>query len=107
MAASDLSVLLDMGFEEERAQMAVKQTGGCKLCCYLHSKRYVILTHLLVQGALQWLEDQQSKQKIMKMIQMNYHLIFWKAKWQSHWSVMSVERSSGVMHKQSSMPQRR
>jgi hypothetical protein len=28
MAASDLSVLIDMGFEEERAQLAVKQTGG-------------------------------------------------------------------------------
>lgn len=42
MAASDLSVLIDMGFEEERAQLAVKQTGG-------------------LQGALQWLEDNQDK----------------------------------------------
>ncbi|KAH8821155.1 ubiquitin-related domain-containing protein [Xylogone sp. PMI_703] len=42
MAASDLSVLLDMGFEKERAEMAVKQTGG-------------------LQGALQWLEDNQDK----------------------------------------------
>jgi hypothetical protein len=30
MAASDLSVLLDMGFEKERAEIAVKKTGGCK-----------------------------------------------------------------------------
>lgn len=30
MTASDLSVLLDMGFEEERARLAVKQTGGCR-----------------------------------------------------------------------------
>jgi hypothetical protein len=30
MAASDLSVLLDMGFENERAEIAVKKTGGCK-----------------------------------------------------------------------------
>ncbi|KAF4625110.1 hypothetical protein G7Y89_g13060 [Cudoniella acicularis] len=42
MAASDLSVLLDMGFEKERAELAVKKTGG-------------------LQGALQWLEDNQDK----------------------------------------------
>ncbi|RFU25322.1 hypothetical protein B7463_g11015, partial [Scytalidium lignicola] len=39
---SDLNVLLDMGFEKERAEIAVKQTGG-------------------LQGALQWLEDNQDK----------------------------------------------
>ncbi|KAG9230580.1 ubiquitin-related domain-containing protein [Amylocarpus encephaloides] len=42
MAPSDLSVLLDMGFEKERAELAVKKTGG-------------------IQGALQWLEDNQDK----------------------------------------------
>lgn len=42
MATSDLSVLLDMGFEKERAEIAVKKTGG-------------------LQGALQWLEDNQDK----------------------------------------------
>lgn len=63
MAASDLSVLLDMGFEEERAQLAVKQTGGCKFffqmyhcVCRVHT-----LITLSVQGALQWLEDNQDK----------------------------------------------
>ena len=28
MTQSDLSVLLDMGFEKERAEMSVKQSGG-------------------------------------------------------------------------------
>lgn len=30
MASSDLSVLCDMGFEKERAELAVKKSGGCK-----------------------------------------------------------------------------
>jgi hypothetical protein len=28
--AGDLEVLIDMGFEKARADMAVKKTGGCK-----------------------------------------------------------------------------
>ncbi|RGP64804.1 hypothetical protein FSPOR_7740 [Fusarium sporotrichioides] len=40
--ASDLDTLLDMGFDKERAEIAVKKTGG-------------------LQGALQWLEDNQDK----------------------------------------------
>ncbi|PHH88170.1 hypothetical protein CDD83_7888 [Cordyceps sp. RAO-2017] len=39
---SDLEQLLDMGFEKARAELAVKKTGG-------------------LQGALQWLEDNQDK----------------------------------------------
>ncbi|KAF4582245.1 UBA/TS-N domain containing protein [Ophiocordyceps camponoti-floridani] len=39
---SDLDQLLDMGFEKVRAEMAVKKSGG-------------------LQGALQWLEDNQEK----------------------------------------------
>ena len=31
MASSDLEVLVDMGFERERAEMAVKRSGGCRL----------------------------------------------------------------------------
>ncbi|KAI9813887.1 MAG: hypothetical protein M1826_002374 [Phylliscum demangeonii] len=42
MASSDYDVLLDMGFEPERAKMAVKETGG-------------------LQGALEWLEKYQDK----------------------------------------------
>ncbi|KAI9829003.1 MAG: hypothetical protein M1832_000026 [Thelocarpon impressellum] len=42
MASSDLSVLLDMGFEKERAELAVKKSGG-------------------LQGALEWLEVNQDK----------------------------------------------
>lgn len=29
--ASDLDQLVEMGFDNERAQLAVSQTGGCKL----------------------------------------------------------------------------
>jgi UBA/TS-N domain len=29
MASTDLEQLLDMGFEKQRAEMAVKSTGGC------------------------------------------------------------------------------
>ncbi|KAI9163010.1 UBX domain-containing protein [Paramyrothecium foliicola] len=39
---SDLEQLLDMGFDQARAEIAVKRTGG-------------------LQGALQWLEDNQDK----------------------------------------------
>ncbi|KAL5612231.1 hypothetical protein BROUX41_000229 [Berkeleyomyces rouxiae] len=42
MVQSDLNVLLDMGFEKERAEIAVNKSGG-------------------LQGALQWLEDNQDK----------------------------------------------
>jgi len=40
--ASDLEVLLDMGFEKARAELAVKKSGG-------------------LQGALAWLEETQDK----------------------------------------------
>jgi hypothetical protein len=30
MAISDLDQLLDMGFDKERAEIAVKKSGGCK-----------------------------------------------------------------------------
>jgi len=42
MAQTDIAVLLDMGFDKERAEIAVKKSGG-------------------LQGALQWLEDNQDK----------------------------------------------
>ena len=63
MAASDLSVLLDMGFEEERAKMAVKQTGGCKFLFHILNRICQIhtLSSHLVQGALEWLEENQDK----------------------------------------------
>lgn len=35
MASSDLDVLVDMGFDKERADMAVKKTGGRKFA-YIH-----------------------------------------------------------------------
>ncbi|KAI9829770.1 MAG: hypothetical protein M1819_006007 [Sarea resinae] len=42
MASTDLAVLLDMGFEKERAELAVRKSGG-------------------LQGALEWLEANQDK----------------------------------------------
>lgn len=30
MAATDLEQLIEMGFEKERAELAVKNTGGCQ-----------------------------------------------------------------------------
>ncbi|KAK0619256.1 ubiquitin-related domain-containing protein [Immersiella caudata] len=42
MGQSDLEVLLDMGFDKARAELAVKKTGG-------------------LQGALNWLEETQDK----------------------------------------------
>jgi hypothetical protein len=30
MAASDLDQLVMMGFDKERSEMAIKETGGCK-----------------------------------------------------------------------------
>ncbi|OIW23464.1 hypothetical protein CONLIGDRAFT_649498 [Coniochaeta ligniaria NRRL 30616] len=42
MAQSDLELLLEMGFEKARAELAVKKTGG-------------------LQGALTWLEENQDK----------------------------------------------
>ncbi|KAI9843882.1 MAG: hypothetical protein M1837_006035 [Sclerophora amabilis] len=42
MGSSDLDTLLEMGFEKERAEIAVKKSGG-------------------IQGALEWLETNQDK----------------------------------------------
>ena len=33
--ASDLDTLIDMGFEKQRAEMAVRKTGGCMLLMFL------------------------------------------------------------------------
>jgi hypothetical protein len=33
MGQSDLEVLLDMGFDKARAELAVKKTGGCQFLC--------------------------------------------------------------------------
>jgi len=67
MASSDLSVLVDMGFEKERAELAVKKTGGCECTHLIFLDLVVLHSEVLlsdpspVQGALQWLEDNQDK----------------------------------------------
>jgi UBX domain-containing protein 1/4 len=65
MAPSDLNVLLDMGFERERAELAVKKSGGRETP---HSRYIALLsspsntyTRAAVQGALEWLEAHQDK----------------------------------------------
>ncbi len=66
MASSDLDVLVDMGFDKERADMAVKKTGGRKFV-HIHTlplsfKKTPFTDYQpIVQGALQWLEDNQDK----------------------------------------------
>jgi hypothetical protein len=42
MATSDLNMLIDMGFDSERAEIAIKKSGG-------------------LQGAIDWLEQNQDK----------------------------------------------
>ena len=57
MAQSDLDTLLEMGFDKERAELAVKESGGCK-SSLKHTNPSL---HTKVQGALEWLENNQDK----------------------------------------------
>lgn len=59
--ASDLEALIDMGFEKARAELAVKKTGGRTYIDLPLCADNGPLTRLAVQGALQWLEDNQDK----------------------------------------------
>lgn len=60
MAPSDLEQLLDMGFEKERAEIAVKKAGGSRL--FAPPRRSFPKTNLsTVQGALEWLEANEEK----------------------------------------------
>lgn len=68
MVSSDLEALVEMGFEEERAEIALKKSGGCMLfsgqssalMSYLMPNRQS-LTSYQVQGAIDWLEQNQDK----------------------------------------------
>jgi predicted RNA-binding Zn-ribbon protein involved in translation (DUF1610 family) len=60
MTKSDLDLLLEMGFEKARAELAVKKTGGCK--SLINPRQPMQLAHTnTVQGALTWLEENQDK----------------------------------------------
>lgn len=59
MGQTDLEVLLDMGFEKARAELAVKKTGGCRLCPT--GIPTFCTNEQTVQGALNWLEENQDK----------------------------------------------
>lgn len=59
--ATDLEQLLDMGFEKARAELAVKKSGGCRYCNVRLPDLVTVNTFIPVQGALQWLEDNQDK----------------------------------------------
>lgn len=71
---SDTDVLIEMGFDSERVKVAVTKSGGCKLTAlrghYLlllnppWNEAYLPITNFarhLVQGALEWLEQNQDK----------------------------------------------
>lgn len=60
MTRSDLDVLLEMGFEKARAELAVKKTGGCQ-CLHFSYEILRMLTSIVVQQALNWLEENQDK----------------------------------------------
>lgn len=59
MTKSDIDLLLEMGFEQARAELAVKKTGGCQYPHFLRAP--AILTANAVQQALNWLEENQDK----------------------------------------------
>lgn len=47
MASSDLDVLLDMGFQKARAEIAVNKTGGCKFLYTQNGPCDAILTNCM------------------------------------------------------------
>lgn len=60
MATSDLDQLVMMGFDKERSEMALKNTGGCKE----RPDRFyfcLILNSILVADAIDWLDANSSK----------------------------------------------
>ena len=58
---SDMDVLLDMGFDRERAEVAVKKSGGCTCSPAPWESSRAESDSILVQGALEWLEQTQDK----------------------------------------------
>lgn len=58
MGQTDLEVLLEMGFEKARAELAVKKTGGCRPPPF---SPLLCTNGQTVQGALNWLEENQDK----------------------------------------------
>ena len=60
MAPTDLEQLLSMGFEQVRAELAVKKTGN-RMSSLILLFRCSSTDTLTVQGALEWLEDNQDK----------------------------------------------
>ena len=58
MASSDLSVLIDMGFEPARAELAVKKSGG-RTCTFKPPSNLCL--RYTVQGAIDWLEKVQDQ----------------------------------------------
>lgn len=77
MAQTDLQLLLEMGFDQSRAELAVKKTGGrrsirppeapgARLVLHMPTMAYkfrqcVAPHRTTVQGALEWLEANQDK----------------------------------------------
>lgn len=59
--SSDLDTLLGMGFDKHKAELAVKESGGCKLLRYLDKSNCLMLISSAVQDALEWLEINQHR----------------------------------------------
>ncbi|MCJ1350944.1 MAG: hypothetical protein MMC33_000926 [Icmadophila ericetorum] len=59
--SSDLEVLVSMGFERTRAELAVKKSGGRQYPIIPDISVWTFLIHATVQGAIDWLEQVQDK----------------------------------------------
>lgn len=57
--ASDLEQLVEFGFEQEKAKIALKKAGGCMYSPVLSSNTYI--NSMVVQQALDWLEKNANK----------------------------------------------
>lgn len=58
---SDKEALLDMGFDKDRVELAVKKSGGRKFESPHTVWEFLAKFSFTVQGALQWLEENQDK----------------------------------------------
>lgn len=124
MASSDLSVLVDMGFEKERAELAVKKTGGCEYTLYFlisssYIQKYVFLTHLQCRALCSgWRTTRTSLSTRLKLLlppkastkpktQMLSHQRSRRARSRGLSYAMCVERDSAALLKPSFMQAKR
>jgi UBX domain-containing protein 1/4 len=61
MVQTDLDALLEMGFEKERAELALKKGGNRKATSEVKKYERPRTKSILVVNAIQWMEDNQDK----------------------------------------------